>query len=318
MINGSVVILASLVFWSCTSKNSRSAENRFGEVEVDEIDVASRLPGRIKKILVHPGQKVKVGDLLVEFEDDLMAIKRAGAQAVIAAAESKRNLAEDAVRPEEKEQLAAAMIVAKKQLGFAKATLNRSKILLKEGAISQQNFDEIEFRYQAAQEGLNAAEAKVRMAEIGARPEERAGAQALVDQAGSVLSEVEAYQKDMNLTAAVDGEVAKIISHEGELVPTGFPIVTLIKIDEPWVSLSVPESILADYSMDKEFKVSLPALDPKTFVGKVSYIAAMANFATKTFTQDKSSFDLKTFEVQLRLQGDLSGIRPGMTALVKK
>lgn len=313
----SVSLMPLLAVLSGCHQDSKAHGPTYGEVEADEIDVASRLPGRVKKILVTPGQKVKVGDALVEFEDDVMAAKKAGALATIAAAESRRDIAKDAVRPEEKEQLAAAVSAAKKQMEFAKTSLDRAKTLLAEGAIAQQAYDEINFKHQAATEQYNATAAKMKMANVGARPEERAGAEALVAQAKTLLSEVEAYEKDMILRSPVDGEVFQILNHEGELAPTGYPVMTLLKANSNWITLSVPENRLKEFTMDREVKVAIPALGENKVDGKVTYIAAMANFATKSFTQDRSSFDLKTFEIRITPVAKLEGARPGMTAMIE-
>lgn len=302
-------------FYTSCTQDSKSQKHFFGEVDADEIDIASRLPGRVKKILVHEGQRVKVGDVLVEFEDDVMAAKKAGALATIKAAESKRDIAQNAVRPEEKEQLASALSVAKKQVEFAKSSLSRMELLLKEGAIAQQAFDEVVLKYQSAVENYNAMSARMRLANVGARSEEKNAAEALVSQAKTLLSEVEAYEKDLSLKSPIDGEIFQIISKESELVPQGYPVVTLLKVDQPRIVVNVSENDLKRFSMDKDVWIDVPALNKKKIQGKVSYIAAMGNFATKNFTQDKSNFDIRTFEVRILVKDSIEGMRPGMTAI---
>lgn len=300
---------------SCT-QNSKSTKTLYGQVEVDEVDVSSRIPARIAKILVQAGQRVKAGDPLVEFEDDVIGAKRKQAEAMMAAAESKKNIAQNAVRPEEKEQLKAAVTAAKKQMQFAKASLDRVRAAFTEGAVSQQNVDEVEFKYQASLENYKAAEAKQRMANVGARPEEKAGAEALVEQAKSALLEVDAYKKDMTLTSPVDGEVYQVLNHEGELVPAGYPVVTLLKMDKPWVSFYVPETRLASFPMGQKVQVALPALSGQKALTEVSFISPAAGFANITSTQDRGTFDIKTFELRLTLRDPVSQLRPGMTAII--
>jgi HlyD family secretion protein len=43
----------------------------------------------------------------------------------------------------------------------------------------------------------------------------------------------------------------------------------------------------------------------------------MADFATWKATNQKGDFDLKTFEVRLKPEQPLQGLRPGMTVHVK-
>ena len=82
-------LTAALLPSGCT-QDSKAKTRIYGSVEVDEIDVSSRLPARVHKLNVKVGQKVKAGDLLVEFEDDVIAAKRKQALALMAAAESRK------------------------------------------------------------------------------------------------------------------------------------------------------------------------------------------------------------------------------------
>ena len=45
----------------------------------------------------------------------------------------------------------------------------------------------------------------------------------------------------------------------------------------------------------------------------VSNISAMGDFATWRATSDRDRFDLKSFEVKLRPEAPVDGLRPGMT-----
>lgn len=306
-----------LVLAACT-QSSQAKKKIYGAIEATEIDVSSRVPARVKRVLVKPGQKVKAGDLLLEFEDDVIAAKRKQAEAVIAAAESKKSIANDAVRPEEKEQLQAAVGAAKKQMDFAKLSVDRARNAFKEGAISQQQLDEAQVKYQSLVENYRATTAKQRMAQMGARPEERAGAEALLDQAKNALAEVQSYSKDISLTAPIDGEVFQILNREGELVPTGYPVVTLIKTNDLWVTFNVPETSLDKaFRMGSPISIEIPALKGKKVKATVTYISPLAGFATQVSTQDRGTFDLKTFEIHAELPNNLpEEIRPGMTAIV--
>ena len=296
---------------------SKAHHDYYGEIVSEEIDAASRLPGRISKILVRPGQYVKKGDPLIEFEDDILAIKKKAAQATIVAAESQQNVAEHAVRPEVKAQLNSAVAAAKKQMDFAKTSLERTRELLHEGAIAQQTVDETEMKYKSLAENYNAALAALELAGNGARKETKTTAAALVDQAKARLEEIESFEKEMTLGAPSDGEVMEVLNHEGELVPMGYPVVTLVKLADSWVTLNVRETDLKDFPMERRAEVEIPALG-RQLLAQVKYIGAMANFATKTTTAERSSFDLKTFEVRLDLTDKPEGIRPGMSARVVK
>jgi HlyD family secretion protein len=284
---------------------------------VDEVDLASRVSARVKRVAVQLGQTVKAGDLLVEFEDDIIAAKRKQAEAMTQAAKSRSDIAEDAVRPEEKTQIKSAVIAAKKQMQLAKSSFERAKLAFQEGAISQQALDEVEFKFQAATENYNATAAKEKMAKVGARPEEKMGAQALLSQAQNALAEVDAYVKDMSLTSPIDGEVFQILNHEGELVPAGYPVVTLLKTSNKWVAFHASETQLKNFGMGQPLTLEVPSLDNVVLKGQVSFISPMATFANRTQTQDRGAVDLKTFELRANISDSNPKLRPGMTVFIQ-
>ena len=190
------------------------------------------------------------------------------------------------------------------------------KQLFAEGAIAQQKLEEVEMLANAAREKYLAAAAQFKMGKLGARDESKQAAQALVNQAQSGLSEVSAYEKDLIVRAPVDGEVFGLPHQVGELVPQGYPLVTMIALDNVWINVQIPETKLLGFSKDKLLTVKIPALGDKTMQAKVSYIAAMPAYATTVFTQQRSSFDLRTFEVRLTPVAQIPDLRPGMTAVI--
>ena len=308
--------VAIVLLSSGCHQDSGADFHTYGEVEVREVSVASRLSSRVAKVMVKSGQKVKKGDILVTFENDVLAAKKQRALATIKAAETQKAIAENAVRPEEKAQLEAAVKAAEKQMDFALTSLKRMKTLLKDGAISQQSFDEIEVKYQSLKAKYEAARAKLTMGEKGARKEQKLGAEAMVEKARTGLQEVEAFDKDLELRAPMDAEVFEILADEGELVPKGFPVVTLLKTTEPWVTLQVPETKLGDYTLDKDVTLDIPSLKLANIGGKIYYVSPLAGFATKVYTQDKASIDLKTFEIRVSIAEPPKDIRPGMTVII--
>ena len=124
---------------------------------------------------------------------------------------------------------------------------------------------------------------------------------------------IKIYQKERVQSAPVDGVVSKIVIHEGELCNTGYPIITIVKMDDMWASFAIREDRLKNIREGDVVEIDVPALDKK--IPMVVYnISAMADFATWRATSDRDRFDLKSFEVKLRLQSQVEGLRPGMTA----
>ena len=90
--------------------------------------------GRVSKILFNDGQRVRKGQLLVQFDDQLQAaqVSQAKAEMSIAAANHKRNqelVAQNFLSKRSLDESAAALEVAQAKLDLAVATMQRLKIV---------------------------------------------------------------------------------------------------------------------------------------------------------------------------------------------
>ena len=287
-----------------------------GMVETKEIDVASKIPGRVDSVLVQKGQRVHRGELLAHLESKEIDAKVAQAKAVMEAAKAKWDMARRGARPEEKEAVEKLYLQAKHQFEFARKTYERVQQVYKDSVISAQKMDEVTFKYNAAKEQMEAARAKYDMVLKGARKEQIRAAEALYRQAEGAYREALAYQKETRLVSPIDGIVQDLVADQGEIVAAGYPVITLIQPQDAWVVLQLREDQLKGIKLGDVFKGTIPALD-KQVDFKVDYIASMADFATWKATNQKGDFDLKTFEIHLRPLKPVQGLRAGMTVRVE-
>ena len=154
------------------------------------------------------------------------------------------------------------------------------------------------------------------MALEGARKEDRQAATALVNQAQGAVSEVKSYLQETRLESPLAGEVIHVLAKPGEIVGPGFPLVTILDLDDIWVSFNLREDRLGGMRMGVVFPVSAPALGNEKFDVKISYISVLGEFATWRATSASGGFDLKTFEVKARPLEKIEGLRPGMSVIV--
>ncbi len=287
-----------------------------GEAEAKQIKVASKIPGRIERIIVQAGQQVHKGDTLVEISTPELDAKKVQAESARNAAKSQSIKAKNGAR---EEQIEGAYRLWKKSIvgvDVMQKTYDRVKKLYDEGVIPAQKLDEVTAQLNAAKETERAAKSQYDMAKKGARYEDKMGADALVDQASGVIQELDSYLSEASLKAPIDGEIASIISQEGELVNTGFPIVTIVDLSDIWVVFSIREDLLYKFKMGKIIHVKVPALNNKTVEVKINFINPLGDFATWKATKTTGDFDMKTFEVKASPTEPVEGLRPGMTALI--
>lgn len=287
-----------------------------GMVEVDEIDVSSKIPGRVDSVFVQEGDKVTRGQILAKLGSTEIDAKVEQARGAMTAAKAKLEMARNGARPEEKEAVEKLYMQSKHQFELAEKTYNRVNEIYKDSVISDQEHDQIEFQYKAAKEQMDAAKAKYNMTLKGARNEEIEAAEGLYHQAENAYNEAISYQSEAILKSPIDGEICKKIANPGEMAAAGYPLFTVINPDDVWIVAQIREDHLSQVKMEAIARVDIPGIGAKGAAFKVTYIAPMAEFATWKATNQKGDFDLKTFEIHLRPVNDIPNLRAGMTARV--
>lgn len=287
-----------------------------GSAEVNEVRVSGKVPGRIYKLLAEEGQTVQAGDTLVLIDSPEIAAKLAQATAAENAALAQDRKANKGARAE---VIQGAMEMWKKaEVGedIAKKSFDRVQRLFEKGVVTAQKRDEAEAQYQAAVAQAAAAKSQYDMAKNGAEAEDKAAALALVNRAQGAVQEVEAYMKETALTAPISGEISEIFPKTGELVGTGAPIMNIVNLSDVWFSFNVREDLLGEMKMGSEITVKIPALNNREAKLQITYIKALASYATWKATKTTGEFDAKTFEVRAKPIEKVEDLRPGMTAIV--
>ncbi len=286
-----------------------------GQVEGTNIRISGKLPGRVMEFYAHEGDTVHAGDTLVRIHSSVVEAQLGQAEAMkeVAAAQNKKidagtrsqivNAAADLLR-----QAEAALTITEK-------TYTRMENLYREGVVSEQKRDEAKAAYDAATAARDAAKSQLSLAKAGAQNEDKESAQALVNAAGSGVEQVQAILDDSFLTAPCDGVIDQVYPEPGELVMIGAPIMSLLKMDNRWVTFNVREELLNDLQMGKKIEVMIPALAQKKIDVEIYYIRDMGSYATWRATKSTGSYDSRTFQIKARPTEDVPGLRPGMSVV---
>lgn len=286
-----------------------------GTVEATSYKVSSKVPGRVDSLTVKRGDAVTKGQFLYGISSPEVYAKLTQAEAAKSAATAMQDKVDAGARKQQIQQAYEMWQQSLAGLDLAQKTYNRVKNLYDQGVVPAQKLDEAHAALKAMKTTSVAAEAAYSMATEGAQWEDKAAARAVVEQAGGAVSEVESYVTETRQYAPVDGEVSSVVSENGELVGTGYPVVTVVDLSDAWVVFNIKETMLPRIKMGTKFNGYFPALD-KTYELTVDYIAAEASYATWAATRTSGEFDVKTFEVHARAAGRIDNIRPGMTVTV--
>lgn len=302
-----------------------------GVIEVKEVSLNSKIPGRIEKIFAEEGQEVSASDVVVKISSDEIKAKENQALALVSAANSAYkaakgqveaanamvNKAENGAREQEIAQAQSYCTLMEK-------TYQRVENLYEKGAVSAQKKDEVKTQLEVAKQQLS-------MANEGARVEDKSGAQAVLAQAMAMeqaalsklkqaeagVEEVRAYLNDTEIKAPINGIVTVMNSDEGELVSSGMSIATISNISNPWIEVNINETDLARIYLGQKVSVKIPSYSEEVYTGKVVRINNKADFATKKSTNDNGDFDIVSYGVKVSIDNNNQILRPGMTAFVQ-
>ena len=288
-----------------------------GQMEARETDIAPKVTARIAQVLVAEGDQIAAGATLMRTDSPEVAAKLAQAIAAQQAAQAVADKAQNGARPQELEVARLQWQRAQAAADLAQTSLRRVDGLAREGLVAAQKRDEADTNFKTSRDQAATAKAQYDMARIGARPEDKAAANAQARQVAGVVAEAEAAKAETELKSPVAGEVAKVLARVGELSPQGVAVVTVVDLKDQWVVLNVREDHLQRFAKNAEFDAVLPALGNKTVRFKVFYSAALPDFATWRATRAGQGFDARTFEVQARPAAPIEGARPGMSVLVQ-
>ncbi|MCL4120570.1 UNVERIFIED_CONTAM: hypothetical protein GTU68_054946 [Idotea baltica] len=287
-----------------------------GQIEAEQYNISSKVPGRIENIYVKKGEMIEKGQAVFSLYSPEIEAKLAQAKAGEAAASA---LAEEAEQGARIQQIAAA----KDQWQKAKAankllekTYARVNNLYKDGVVAEQKKDETYTQWQASKYTESAAYQMYQMAKEGARSQTKRAANEKVKMAMGSVAEVEAYVADTKIDSWYNGEVSQVMLNAGEIAPQGFPVVSVIDIKKAWAVFHVREDKLKNYRKDQQIDVYLPALD-QTVPFTITHISVMGDYATWRATDNSQGFDLKTFEIEAHPVNEVPNLRVGMSAIVK-
>lgn len=287
-----------------------------GEIEATQFRVSSKISGRIDTIAIKKGSKVQKGDFLFSINSPEIEAKLQQATAARNAAQAQSQKAQNGAQKEDIQAAYSTYLKAEAAARLYEKTYGRVKSLFDDGVVAEQKKDEAETQMKAARETANAAKSIWEKAQSGARLEDKRSAAELVKQAEGAIAEVEAYLAETRINASASGEISNILAENGELVPTGFPVITILDLNDIWATLFIRETLLADIRVGSEIKANIPALGNSEVTLKVNYISPMADFASWSATKTSGSFDVRSFEVHAVPVTPIEGIRPGMSVLV--
>ena len=257
-----------------------------GRIEAVEIDVASKIAGRINEVFVDEGDFVKAGEKLAQ-----MDVKQVESQLRQAEAEARRadigiETAKALVEQRNAEKKAAAAAVSQRQilLDSADRKLIRSTQLATSSTISQQTLEDDRAAAEGARAALAAAEAQSAAADAGISyaKAQVINAQAAADAARAAIDNIQSVISDSTLVAPRDGRVQFRVAQPGEVVAGGGKVINLVDLGDVYMSFFLPTEQAGRVAIGAEVRIKLDAAPQFIIPATVSFVANVAQFTPKT------------------------------------
>lgn len=253
-----------------------------GNVEVRQVNLAFKVPGRIKTVAVDEGATVKEGQVLASL--DKVYFEEALAQVRAARDQQKANVAKmDAGnRPEEIAQAEAA--VAEREAMVTNATISRTRAesLLNNATGTRKAYDDALAAERQAIAQLNSAREGLRLMKVGFRTEDIAAAKAQLANAEAAVQISERQLMDADLLAPSGGVVLTRVREAGAIVNAGETVYVLSLTNPVWVRTYVSEPDLGRVKPGQAVTIKTDTASAAPIKGTIGFISTTAEFTPKT------------------------------------
>ncbi len=250
-----------------------------GRIEAVQVDIATKIPGRILEVAVAEGDLVKPGDVVAKIDSAQLRAQLLRAQAEVASAESQAAAAK------------AAIAQAKAQLLLSEQELERAKALVERGHTSVETYDTRVSNRDVAKANLAAAEATL------------VARQRSVEAVQAGVSEIQTQIDDCILTSPTTGRVLYRLAEAGEVLGSGGKVATLLNLSDVYMEIFLPADQAARVAIGAEARIKLDILDV-AIPATVSFVSPQSQFTPKQVETEEERAKLM-FRIKVRVPRDL-------------
>lgn len=286
------LIIAAVVTHGFGLLASHDPELRlYGNVDVRQVDLAFRVPGRIASLYFDEGDKAPAGAVLSRLDARPLTDAVAISTAQIAQADADLAKRLHGNRAQEIEQARAQAAVQKANLDRTSAEYQRKQSLVATGAVSHMQLEAARADFEAAQAQARSAQAALSLQLAGSRAEDIASARATRANALASQARAQTDLADATLVAPEAGTILTRAREPGAIVQAGETVFTLT-IDHPVrVRAYVDESSLPRISPGMPVEVHADGA-PHTYHGTIGFISPTAEFTPKSVQTESLRTDL--------------------------
>ena len=284
-----------------------------GNIELTEVQVSFKVPGRLEARLVDEGAVVKRGDVIARLEDVELRDAAQTAQAEADAAAASVAELEAGSRREEIAQGEALLARAEAEATRVAADYQRQQNLYAKEVIPKRDLEASRAANEQARATVRERQQALQLLKKGARSERIDEARARQRGALARLSTAKERESYATLLAPISGVVLSKSVEPGEQVAPGTPVVTIGDMEQCWLKGYIPETELGRVKLGQRARVTTDSHPDRFFEGKVSFISSEAEFTPKSVQTEKERVKL-VYRIKISLSNAGMELKPGMPA----
>lgn len=305
-------ILGIRTYRSWLEENSNTIKAT-GTVEVKQIEIAFKIPGRIKKINFREGDKVEKGQILAILDDEELKAKVEEAEANLRRARAYLKDLLEGFRSQEIEIARAELKRAESDLAFARLEFERAEALFNEGIVPVRRRDEAKTLLNQAEARVSEARERLKLLEEGSRKYQIEEARERVREAEAALKWAKKQLDEAVIKSPISGTLIMKNMDEGEVVSPLLPVAVVADIESPWIRVFIPEDEIGGVMIGASADITVDSLPGKVFRGVVAEIGNKAEFTPKFIQTRKERVHL-VFSVKILVDNKEGFLKPGMPA----
>jgi membrane fusion protein (multidrug efflux system) len=277
--------------------------------------ISPRVPGKVIEVLVEDNQLVAAGQLLVRQDPEEFALK---VRMAAASLEAARTQYEEAVTRETAAAAEDKLVAA--QFGQAKLDLERAEALFGKHTIAKEQYDRAITGYRVMSAQQDVAAAKKVLAKAGT-----ASAASLLEHARAQMANAELALSYTEIRSPGKGAVANKSVEKGNMVQPGFPLLSVVDLDDIWVEANYKETQLLRIQRGLQAEIEIDTYPGRSLRGHVDSIEAGSGAAFSLFPPENATGNwvkvVQRIPVKIRLddyrpQEGGPVLRVGMSTLV--
>jgi len=311
-----IAVTAVLVWWFLLrDKTDDTTLRLYGNVDIREVALAFRQPGRLTEMLFDEGDQVMAGEMMAQLDAEPYRNQLAIAEAELQAAQAEVDKLHSGNRPQEVLQAEAAVAQSQANYQEAERQYQRQSALVESGATSQRAVDAaVAMRNQTAA-NLAAAKASLSLVVAGFRDEDIAAGEARLAKAQAAVSQARTALADTDLIAPSDATVLARVREPGSMVASSSPVYSLSLRDPVYVRAYVSEPNLGHIAPGTQVRVFTDSSD-QAYQGQIGFISPRAEFTPKSVETTDLRTDL-VYRLRITVNDPNQNLRQGMPVTVE-